>query len=577
MNSLAFSKCARRVSMALAAITGIVFAVACGSSNNNITPPNKQGFNTGSFSGTYVISISGTDLNSSDDIEPFSIVGTLQPNGTGGFTTGTLDIIDPGNTGINLGATVGSTSSYSVSTDGRGTASLVTSVSAVGTLDVDFVLSSTSGGLISLFNTSTGDATGSGTIDLQTATTQSALTTLAFSLSGADSTGKALATVGGFTLNSSSGAIQAGTQDINDGNSSSPSNGTTGVSITGGSVVLSSSGTTGTGTLTNASGDSNFNSLAFNVWVVDSTHLKFDETDGVNVLSGDAFTQASFPTGQVVFTLAGQDAGGNPFTAGGYATAASNGGLSSGLEDYNDTATANTIPTFSAAASSNGAGRYQLATTGFTNVTDSDLQFAAYPSSGGVLMLENDSAGLAVGAAMTQSATALNTSGGYALNLTGVNINVGALNPGEVDDIGQFEPGAPDTTGSTTVNMTGNLDENELGVTPPSTGSLKGVYVPDTTNDGRGSITSTNSGTGLGGFTLQYYVVDGSTVLFIDVDAESVLGTDAAQIALGVFQTQTTPSSSAAARRAVFLVHPAVHSRGSAVKNSGPRTVTKYR
>ena len=557
MNPLASITFARRVSMALAAIAGIAFTVACGSGGSAVVH-NTIGFSNSSFSGTYVVSISGTDVNSSKQPVPFAIVGTVQPNGSGGFNGGTLDIIDPLNTGVNLAQALGSNSSYSVGSDGRSTGSLVT---PVATFTVDFVLSSTSGGLISIFNSG---ATGSGTIDLQTATTQSSLpSALAFSFSGADSSGDPLATVGAFPLNSSGTITSGGTQDINDDNSSSPSNGTTGVAITGGSVTLNSAGTSGTATITNASGNSQFSSLAFNVWVIDSTHLKFDETDKVNILSGDAYTQqTSFPTGQIVFTLGGQDNGGAPFVAGGFATAAASGNLSDGLEDYNDTATANSVPSFTATATNNGAGRYELATIGFTNVTNSNLSFAAYPSSGGVLMLENDSTGLAVGAAMTQSATALNTSGGYALNLTGVNVNLGAFSPGEVDDIGQFEPGTPDTSSSGAVNMSGNLDENDLGTTP-ATGTLQGVYVPDTTPDGRGSIVSTNKGTLLGGFTLQYYVVDSSTVLFIDVDSQSVLDSNVAQIAIGVFETQSTPGA-AAARRAMFMVHPVTRSRGAA-------------
>ena len=248
MNPLASAKCAGRLLMALAAVSALLFAAGCTSSTSTST--NKQGFTNSSFSGTYVISIQGTDVNlTTTGVVPLAIMGTLQPNGSGGFNTaGTvLDIIDPGNTGINQGVTIGASSAYSVGQDGRGTATLVTNVANIGTLDIDFVLSSTSGGLISLFNTSTIPATGSGTIDLQTATSQSALTSLAFSLYGGDSSGAPAATVGAFSLNSS-GVIQAGgTQDINDNGSSAASNGTTGIAITAGNVTLNSAGIRGHG------------------------------------------------------------------------------------------------------------------------------------------------------------------------------------------------------------------------------------------------------------------------------------------------------------------------------------------
>jgi hypothetical protein len=85
---------------------------------------------------------------------------------------------------------------------------------------------------------------------------------------------------------------------------------------------------------------------------------------------------------------------------------------------------------------------------------------------------------------------------------------------------------------------------------------LKGIYVPDTAPDGRGSISSTNSGTLLGGFTLQYYVVDSSTVVFIDVDSFALDGS-VAQVAVGTFAAQSA-SGSAAAQSHMLLVRPAI-------------------
>jgi hypothetical protein len=108
--------------------------------------------------------------------------------------------------------------------------------------------------------------------------------------------------------------------------------------------------------------------------------------------------------------------------------------------------------------------------------------------------------------------------------------------------------------------MTGSLDENDLGSLLRTSG-LKGYYVPDTAPDGRGSISSTNSNTFLGGFTLQYYVVDSSTVVFIDVDSTALDG-GAAQVALGTFEAQS--SSSGAAHRAISMVRPTVRPHGAA-------------
>ena len=532
MNPHACTKCAGRLLMALAAITSILLMAACGSSSSSLPTPNKEGFGDGNLSGTYVISISGTDVNTTNDnIVPFAIVGTIAANGSGGITGGTVDINDPGNLGVHPGQAVSSSSGYHIGQDGRGTGTLVT---PVGSFNIDFVLTSTNHGLISRFDgVGTNLGAGSGTIDLQTPVT-SLTGSYAFSLSGADSGENPLGTVGAFTLSSNS---ITGTEDFNDNGTSGT--GYTGLTLTG-QVVLGASGTSGTAQFNTNADNGNLASLGFDVWVIDSTHLKFIETDGtLNVLAGDAFTQVtSFAPGQEVFTLAGIDGSGDPVVAGGYGTITdANGDVSNGLEDYNDAGTVGG-KSFDTTSATCVAGRCQLALNGFSNGLSQPFVFAVYPSSGGGLALEIDSFGLLQGASYSQSATSFTASGGYALNLTGQNTGPGF----EVDDIAQFNAGAPDTSFTGPLNMTGLLDENDLGYLL-TTSSLDGIYVPDTPPDGRGSISSTNSGTLLGGFTLQYYVVDSSTVVFIDVDS-SLSG--APQVAVGTFEAQSTPSGSAA-------------------------------
>ena len=540
MNPHASTKCAGRLLMALAAITSIFLTVGCSSSS--LPTPNKEGFGDGNLSGTYVISISGTDVNTTNDnIVPFAIVGTIAANGSGGITGGTVDINDPGNLGVHTGQAVSSSSSYRVGQDGRGTGTLVT---PVGSFNIDFVLTSDNHGLITRFDSS---GSGSGTLDTQGTASQSSLASLAFSLSGADSSGYTLGTVGGFTLNTSSGTITSGIQDFNDYGSSAES-GLTGLPLNG-SVVLASSGTSGTAQL-----DTSFGSFGFDVWVIDSTHLKFIENDTARtgvVLAGDAFTQqTSFTAGQVVFTLGGLDTSKNPFVAGGYATAAANGTLSSGLEDYNDNGIPNTVPSFTGTCTTFVAGRCQLALNAFTNVTATNLEFAAYPSSGGVLVLEDDNYGLAQGAAYAQSATSF-AAQGYGLNLSGVNTGP----DGEVDDIAQFNAGSPDTSSTGPQNMAGILDENDLAYQLNFDRSLGGIYIPDPTADGRGSISVSIPETLIGGLTLEYYVVDGSTVLFIEGDNN--------QVAAGTFQSQSASGAGGDARSRIAIVHPAVGAHGA--------------
>jgi hypothetical protein len=543
------SKYAGRVLAILAASTSLFLAVGCGS-GSNLATPNNSGYSASNFSGTYVIAVSGTDITSTTE-SYFAVTGTIVADGGGNITGGSVDIndLDLASPGVFTAVTVNH-STYSVSPDGRGKATLST---ANGTFGLDFVLTSNSHGLITRFDTS---GTGSGTIDLQGSASQGSLASLAFSLSGVDYTASStslapLSTVGAVTLNTSTGAITSGTEDFNDTGSSTQS-GLGGLSITAGSVALSS-GTNGTASLTTPS---SFGTLQFDVWVIDSTHLKFIETDTANTgfaLSGDAFTQqTSFPAGQLSFALAGLDSGLNPLVAGGFITTDVNGNLSIGTEDYNDEGTANTVTNVGGTCNATApfaSGRCELALTGFSNGSLNNFVFAAYPSSGGIQLLEIDNLGLLQGTAYAQTATSFTVPGGYGLNLSGVNSD-GEGDSGEVDDIAQFNA----TTASTN-NLTGVVDENSIlgGNLQPS--NLTGSFTPDSPATGRGTISATASGTSIGGLTLEYYVVDSSTAVFIEVDSQ--------QLSIGTFELQSSTSSQVAARSHVMLIHPIAKAHGA--------------
>ncbi len=100
---------------------------------------------------------------------------------------------------------------------------------------------------------------------------------------------------------------------------------------------------------------------------------------------------------------------------------------------------------------------------------------------------------------------------------------------------------------------------------------MSGVYVPDSTRGRPGHDRANNTDTELGGFTLQYYVVDASTVVFIDVD--SLANDDGvAQLGVGTFEGQNSAeggvAQGAAAQKAsaqshVVIVHPAIRAHGA--------------
>jgi len=531
----------RNAIVLLVALSALTFLAACGSGNSvtKATPPPTGGFSNSNLNGTYVFSVSGTDANGA----PYAIVGTFTANGAGGngkggITGGTIDINDPSSFLV-ANAPISSSSSYSIGVDGRGTASLGTgSATPWGTIVFDFVLQDNTHGLITQFDA---NATSSGTFDLQSAGTTPA-GSYAFSFSGADaSTDDPLATVGNFTIGAA-GAI-TGLEDFNDGGFAYPDENLVGT------VVLGPSSTPATSLVT-----SHFPSpgQTFDVFAIDASHLKFIEMDTLGTLSGDAFSQSSptVPTGTLAFTLAGFSPGlTSPAAFGGFMVTDGAGDITNASTyDANVDGTPSPQPvTFSAAYTAAGTGRYTIAFSAFAGGTN----YVAYPSSGGLLLLDLDGTGaIETGAAyppQTAGAT-FAASEGYALNLSGDNLT----NSAEVDDIAEFTANSSGTT------VTGVIDENS----EPNGGTnyglaLSGTYAAPDTN-GRGAIAATagtSSHTTLnGGFGLTFYTVDGTTFPFIETDTGG-------QVATGVLVEQNSATGSAAAvakSHAMFVPRPLI-------------------
>lgn len=461
------------------AILSTIFA-GCGG-GMRLAPEPSGSFSNANLSGSYAFGLAGTN-----SFGTFSAAGNLTADGNGSITAGTLDFNSGG--GIFNNAPV--LGSYSVSADGRGTATLnSTNVS----LQLDFVIISSHHALVTRFENI---ATASGFMDLQDA---SAFTAPAlqgnyvFNFNGLDVNGNPLQTVGSMTL--SGGTITGGVQDINDGGnigSSLPLSGTYSVAANGrGALALNT--TLGT--------------LNFAFYVVNDNQLRFVELDNGPVLAGDAFSQPAATgntslNGAYAFTLGG---GLNTaIVAGGVFTADGNGTISSGIEDFNNNGSLaqNLASNGSYAIAANGRGTLSL------NNSNANYQFVIYPSSGGVQMLEIDSNVLS-GTAFAATPTGT-ISGSYGFNLTGINSN------GEVDDIAQFTASSGSLTGALDVNNAGNFAQ---GI------ALSGTYSAPI--NGRGTAAFKNSA---GNINAIYYVVNSSQVIFIE--------TDGSQIALGEFEQQ---------------------------------------
>jgi hypothetical protein len=545
------------------ALSTMSLLVGCGSSSNTPIPPPTGGFNDASLTGTYVFSFFGTDYTNGTQSN-FAMAGALVANGSGSFSTGSLiDVNDPALAafaGVNTVQTsLPVTGSYSVSADGRGTGTIdITIGSANLALGIDFVLSSSSGGLITRFDDV---GTASGSIVLQTAGVgQSALAnnSYSFGLNGADPNGNPLGAVGSFTLDGSGNAT--GTEDFNDnGNSAN----LTDVSLVTPSNVLA--GSPGTAQLDGEAGL--LGALTFDVWIVNSTQLVLIETDSsANILVGNALLstgQTAFPSGQVVFTMTGGPLSGNPnndtqvpLYTGGLFTA-QGGVVSNGTQDVNISGTLATAPSVGGAYSSVGA-RTSLTLSGIYNVITSDstpvtgsFGFAAYPFNGGVFLLEADNlGGLEAGVAYPQTSTSLAPAQGYALNLSGAN------GDGEVDMIAEFVTNSSGgfSSGLYDVNNAGSLISNAQlngsNNTPPT-------YANN--SNGRGTISfpalQTNNNFVVDELSFIFYAVNDSTLVFMENDTD--------QGSVGVLQLQSSSGAGGAIRPAFSVVRPVVPAHGA--------------
>jgi len=521
-------------------LSALAVLAACGSGNSVTVPvaPPSGGFSKSNLNGTYVFSVSGTDVNGA----PYAMVGTLNANGSGGITGGTLDLNDAAFASSSpvvspaANVSITSSSSYSVGVDGRGQAKLVATTPFGSSIMLDFVLQDSSHGLVTEFDN---NGSGSGTMDLQAAGT-TPTGSYAFLFSGVYNS-VPLSTAGNFTLGN--GGAMSGLEDLN----------SDGIPLAdetlSGTFSLGPSSTPATViSAIPSSGTANY-SITYDAFAIDGGHLKFIEMDSFGTLSGDAFAQSSttMPTGTLAFSLIGSIGTTSPTVtaAGGFMITDGNGNITSNsTEDINSSnGTLSSEPVgFSGTYAPGGTGRYTLGNfSGFVGATE----FAAYPSTGGVLFLELDSGGLMAGAAYLQTTgSTVDTSQGYGLNLSGVNLSQSV----EVDDIAEF------ATASSGLTLTGVTDENYAPGAAPNYGlALSGSYTTPDSN-GRGQVTASagnsSNGTLNGGFGITYYAVDGTTFPFIEMDTT--------QITAGVFVKQNSSSSSSAATRSHMYVLPAV-------------------
>lgn len=523
------------------ALSALAVLAACGNNGSGVTngtAPPTGAFSKSNLNGTYVFSVSGADETFG---APYAVVGLFTADGNGGIKSGgALDMNDaafPSNSQSPIADAAITGGSYTIGADGRGQASLTVTTPFGSSLVLDFVLQDSSHGLVTQFD---GGATGSGTLDVQTAGV-TPTGAYAFLLAGATTSGASYAAAGNFTV---SGNSLSGLADVNnDGIISYPDQ-----TLSGSFAVGPSSTPSTTFQSSNLGG-------TFDVIAIDASHLKFIELDANATLIGDAYSQTStsMPAGNLAFTMSGcapcSNTSFTPLALGGFMVSDGNGNITNAsTEDYNDGGTLSTTSgNFSATYTSGGTGRFVISNfASFLGGTS----YVAYPSSGGLLLMEVDSTGLSMGAAYTQQSGATFASGqGYGLNLSGINLSSGLSGTSlvEIDDIAEFTANSGGT-------LTGVIDENSLATGPNYGLALSsGTYAAPDAN-GRGTLSSaagnSNNSTLNGGFNLVYYAVDGTTFPFVELDSS--------QFAAGVMVKQNASASAKAAVPSHMFVIPRV-------------------
>jgi len=471
-------------------VTIVATATADTTKTAKVTVAIKSAGKASLLNGQYAFFLTGTNAHGF-----YAAAGSFTADGLGNITAGKEDFVDT--VSAHPAGLVGG--SYTIGNDGRGTMTITTTDSSLGVSGVQtlaFAVVSSQHALVIEFDST---ATSSGSLDLQTSSSFSLGSIsggYSFTFSGVDLT-KLPASValdfGGVMTADGFGNFKSVAEDVNDG-------GTVTANTPTGTYIAPDSSGRGTATLGSSS--------TFVYYVVNSGTLKFIETDHNGLTAGSAFAQGTTPfsnaslSGSFAFTVAGKSAVGS-LVAGGLFTSNGSGSITSGTMDVNNSGTVtNGTPSGTYTVASNGRGTLTV-----SPATGGVSQFAMYlTSSQGVLLFELDSGLTSTGAALAQSAgiSATTFKGNYAGGFD-------ATKSSGKEDV------ALQVASDGASALAGTADINQFGVSTPLApgAALTGTFTAS--SNGRFTGTLVTSPTG----TLQeiFYVLNSSTVLFIEADA----------------------------------------------------------
>jgi hypothetical protein len=480
------------------------------------------------LNGAYAFSYAGNDSSGF-----LGAAGSFVANGAGGIIGGIEDI-SSFQSGITTSVQIKNTSTYIVKADGRGIATLNTSV---GTETIAFALTTNEHAILTRFDST---STGSGTLEAQDLNALGGDASVisgpyVLSAMGLDMSFNPEAMAGEFTASRGTISAAGSLLDIHDGATSSAAI-TTNANLTSDSQYAfdSANAGTGRGTLTL---NTPLGPLEFAFYIVDSTELYLVEIDGTSArlcgevlaanTSAPGLTAANYvmTAGGAAWFVANSETQVGAYAAGAVFVSGRAGTVSSGSLDENNHGSVTADQAIGSCPYSVNptAGRVVLELyvgTGSCPASPSTSlhEFVMYPFATSrttqpqnFVLLEVDLDALSTGVAYKQTSTSTPDAGGFALGLAGQGLAHASRPPSAQNVDGDFT----DIGGST-----GNLDVNFFA--PYSGDPLTSAAFGTVSSTGRGTLPLTAKSPAVS-YDLILYMVNGDQALLFDQDQNSSL------------------------------------------------------
>ena len=494
------------VAMLLASLTA-----ACNNGGTIVGPPPPPptgNFSNASLKGQYAFSMSGTELCGVSPGVPtfFARAGSFTADGSGQIIGGVEDV----NVCAGVSTLPFTSSTYSISADGRGTLTLTNST---GTTSYSLTLTSPTQGFVAQTD---GNATASGSLQRQNPAAfsdPSIANGYVFDVFGASSSSNPESIIGRFDADGA-GNISLGLYDSNEAGTAS------GQQLFPAGAFYQFDHTFGQ----SGRGVVNIAGHNFAFYVVDATRLKLVGSDFPEVFSGEAFAQQNIAFSDTslnsgfAFLLGGSSSSG-PIATAGRLAADGIGNLSEIFLDENNNGTVTLLPSQGGTVAgtymvdSNGLGGGTATWTDTNAGTFSFIFYLISPTE--AVFQEIDSNITSDGTLLAQTAgpiTPASLAGDFAFVWSGIDTD-------EVDFVGQLN-----LTSASGNNASGIMDFNEFGAGKQFfdirfSGPLD-ISAPGT---GPNTLTLTTTFPSPTMFNFTAYAVDSNTVFLVGVDNKSVL------------------------------------------------------